>query len=307
MGCVVNGPGEARHADLGIAAGKTSRPSLHHGSDRSRRARGRDGRRAGRRGEQDHRRRRRGATARARRLGRSRSRGRPRRRCSTTEAPTSITPKSASRRFVGASRAERASIGLSPLQRSIVASQSVLTPQEQDFPRWYQDVVAKAEMADNGPVRGTMVIRPYGYAIWERMQSEIDTRIKAAGREERLLPALHPRELLLAGGRARRGLQPRASRRHARGGEELAEPIVVRPTSETVIGEFMAKWIQSYRDLPLLLNQWCERRSLGAAPSALPTRHRVPLAGGPHRARELRRRVGLRAQGSITRSTTTSW
>ena len=97
-----------------------------------------------------------------------------------------------------------------------MASQSVLTPQAQDFPRWYQDVVAKAEMADNGPVRGTMVIRPYGYAIWERMQAEMDDAHQGGGREERLLPAVHPAELLRPRGRARRGLQPGTGGRHLR-------------------------------------------------------------------------------------------
>jgi prolyl-tRNA synthetase len=137
-----------------------------------------------------------------------------------------------------------------------VASQSVLTSQEQDFPRWYQDVVAKAELADNGPVRGTMVIRPYGYAIWERMQSEIDTRIKAAGAKNAYFPLFIPESYFSREAEHVEGFRPELAVVTFAGGEELAEPIVVRPTSETVIGEFMAKWIQSYRDLPLLLNQW---------------------------------------------------
>jgi prolyl-tRNA synthetase len=137
-----------------------------------------------------------------------------------------------------------------------VASQSVLTPQSQDFPRWYQDVVAKAEMADNGPVRGTMVIRPYGYAIWERMQSEMDVRIKKTGAKNAYFPLFIPQSYFAREAEHVEGFSPELAVVTHAGGEDLAEPIVVRPTSETVVGEFMAKWIQSYRDLPLLLNQW---------------------------------------------------
>jgi prolyl-tRNA synthetase len=137
-----------------------------------------------------------------------------------------------------------------------VASQSVLTPQSQDFPRWYQDVVAKAEMADNGPVRGTMVIRPYGYAIWERMQAEMDARIKSTGAKNAYFPLFIPESYFSREAEHVEGFSPELAVVTHAGGEDLAEPIVVRPTSETVIGEFMAKWIQSYRDLPLLLNQW---------------------------------------------------
>jgi prolyl-tRNA synthetase len=137
-----------------------------------------------------------------------------------------------------------------------VASQNVLTPQAEDFPRWYQDVVAKAEMADNGPVRGTMVIRPYGYAIWERMQSAVDARIKQAGAQNAYFPLFIPQSYFEREAEHVEGFSPELAVVTYAGGEELAEPVVVRPTSETVIGEFMAKWIQSYRDLPLLLNQW---------------------------------------------------
>src|SRR4051794_35615566 len=133
---------------------------------------------------------------------------------------------------------------------------SVLTPQADDFPRWYQDVIAKAELADNGPVRGTMVIRPYGYAIWERMQAEVDARIKAAGAENAYFPLFIPESYLKREAEHVEGFSPELAIVTVAGGKELEEPVVVRPTSETVIGEFMAKWIQSYRDLPLLLNQW---------------------------------------------------
>lgn len=132
----------------------------------------------------------------------------------------------------------------------------VLTPRAEDFPRWYQDVVAKAELADNGPVRGTMVIRPTGYAIWERMQAEMDARIKAAGAENAYFPLFIPEAYLRREAEHVAGFSPELAVVTHAGGKQLAEPVVVRPTSETVIGEFMAKWVASYRDLPLLLNQW---------------------------------------------------
>ncbi len=132
----------------------------------------------------------------------------------------------------------------------------VLTPRAEDFPRWYQDLIAKAELADNGPVRGTMVIRPTAYAIWERMVSDMDTRIKAAGAENAYFPLFIPESYLKREAEHVEGFSPELAVVTHGGGKQLAEPIVVRPTSETVIGEFMAKWVDSYRDLPLLLNQW---------------------------------------------------
>ena len=137
-----------------------------------------------------------------------------------------------------------------------MASPNALTSQSEDFPRWYQDVVAKAEMADNGPVRGTMVIRPYGYALWERIQAEMDARIKLAGAQNAYFPLFIPQEYFAREAEHVEGFSPELAVVTYAGGEELSEPVVVRPTSETVIGEFMAKWIQSHRDLPLLLNQW---------------------------------------------------
>jgi prolyl-tRNA synthetase len=132
----------------------------------------------------------------------------------------------------------------------------VLTPQTEDFPRWYQDVVAKAQLAEPGPVRGSQVIRPVGYAIWERMQAEMDARIKVCGAENAYFPLFIPESYLRREAQHVEGFAPELAVVTHGGGKQLAEPIVVRPTSETVIGEFMAKWIDSYRDLPLLLNQW---------------------------------------------------
>ncbi|MBF8299309.1 MAG: proline--tRNA ligase [Dehalococcoidia bacterium] len=133
---------------------------------------------------------------------------------------------------------------------------SVLTPQSEDFPKWYQDVVSKAELADNGPVRGTMVIRPYGYSLWERIQSEIDQRIKAAGAQNVYLPLFIPESYMRKEAEHVAGFSPELAVVTHAGGKQLEEPVVVRPTSETLFGEVMANWIQSYRDLPLLLNQW---------------------------------------------------
>jgi prolyl-tRNA synthetase len=131
-----------------------------------------------------------------------------------------------------------------------------VTDPAEDFPRWYQDVLAKGDLAENGPVRGTMVIRPYGYAIWEHIQSEVDRRIKSAGAENVYLPLFIPESYLQREAEHVEGFSPELAVVTIAGGKELSEPVVVRPTSETVFGELMARWINSYRDLPLLLNQW---------------------------------------------------
>jgi prolyl-tRNA synthetase len=133
---------------------------------------------------------------------------------------------------------------------------AVLTPRAADFPRWYQDVIAKAELAENGPARGSMVIRPEGYALWERMQRELDDRIKAAGAANAYFPLLIPESYLRREAEHVEGFSPELAVVTIGGGKQLEEPLVIRPTSETVIGESMARWIESYRDLPLLLNQW---------------------------------------------------
>ena len=133
---------------------------------------------------------------------------------------------------------------------------AVLTGQNDDFPRWYQDVLTKAKLAENGPARGTMVIRPYGYAIWERMQAEVDRRIKAAGAQNAYFPLLMPMSFFEREAEHVQGFSPELAVVTHGGGKELTEPLAIRPTSETVIGEYMAKWVDSYRDLPLLLNQW---------------------------------------------------
>jgi prolyl-tRNA synthetase len=137
-----------------------------------------------------------------------------------------------------------------------MAKAPILTPQAEDFPRWYQDVVAKAELADNGPIRGTMVIRPYGYAIWERMQAEVDLRIKAADALNCYFPLFIPESYLRREAEHVEGFAPEVAVVTHAGGKELEEPAVVRPTSETIVNTYFAKWVQSYRDLPMCLNQW---------------------------------------------------
>ena len=138
-----------------------------------------------------------------------------------------------------------------------MAKASPLTSRAEDFPRWYQDVIALAELADNGPVRGTMVIRPYGYAIWEGMQRGVDERIKQAGAANAYFPLFIPESYLNKEAEHVEGFSPELAVVTHGGGKKLDEPVVVRPTSETIINSFFAKWVQSYRDLPLLLNQWC--------------------------------------------------
>ncbi|HSK92225.1 MAG TPA: proline--tRNA ligase [Euzebyales bacterium] len=136
------------------------------------------------------------------------------------------------------------------------SARNVLTPQEEDFPRWYQDVVNRAGLAEHGPARGTMIIKPWGYAIWERIQAELDSRIKATGADNVYFPLFIPEAFLQREASHVEGFSPELAVVTHAGGEDLAEPLVVRPTSETVIGDAMSRWVQGYRDLPLMLNQW---------------------------------------------------
>ena len=131
-----------------------------------------------------------------------------------------------------------------------------MTPQSEDFSAWYNELVIKAELVDRGPARGTMVIRPYGYRIWELLQADLDRRIKETGHENAYFPLLIPQSYLQREADHVEGFAPELAVVTHAGGKQLEEPLVVRPTSETVIGEFMAKWISSHRDLPMLLNQW---------------------------------------------------
>ena len=133
---------------------------------------------------------------------------------------------------------------------------SEITPQSEDFGRWYIDVVRRAELADYSPVKGCMVIRPYGYAIWELMQQGLDRRFKATGHVNAYFPLFIPQSLLMKETEHVAGFAPQVAWVTKGGTEELEEPLVVRPTSETIIGTMYAKWVQSWRDLPILINQW---------------------------------------------------
>ncbi|MGH3278061.1 MAG: proline--tRNA ligase [Trebonia sp.] len=131
-----------------------------------------------------------------------------------------------------------------------------VTPQSEDFSSWYNELVTKAQLVDRGPAKGTMVIRPYGYRVWELLQAELDQRIKDTGHENAYFPLLIPESYLKREAEHVEGFSPELAVVTHAGGKELDEPLIIRPTSETVIGEMMAKWVSSYRDLPLLLNQW---------------------------------------------------
>jgi prolyl-tRNA synthetase len=138
----------------------------------------------------------------------------------------------------------------------MAADQRGVTPQSDDFSAWYNEVVMKAGLVDRGPVRGTMVMRPYGYRIWELLQADLDQRIKATGHQNVYFPLLIPESYLRREAEHIEGFAPELAVVTHAGGRDLEEPLVIRPTSETIFGEMMAKWISSYRDLPLLLNQW---------------------------------------------------
>jgi len=131
-----------------------------------------------------------------------------------------------------------------------------ITKQSEDFGRWYIDVVRRAELADYSPVKGCMVIRPYGYAIWELMQQALDRRFKATGHVNAYFPLFIPESLLMKEREHVEGFAPQVAWVTQGGNEPLEERLVVRPTSETIIGTMYAKWVQSWRDLPILINQW---------------------------------------------------
>ncbi|HLH43913.1 MAG TPA: proline--tRNA ligase [Bryobacteraceae bacterium] len=136
-------------------------------------------------------------------------------------------------------------------------TESPITPREQDFAAWYQDVVLQGDMAEPAEiVKGCMVVKPNGYAVWERVQRELDDRIKATGHENIYLPLLIPESFMKREAEHVEGFSPELAVVTIAGGKQLEEPYVIRPTSETLVGHFFAKWIQSYRDLPLLINQW---------------------------------------------------
>jgi len=136
-------------------------------------------------------------------------------------------------------------------------AESPITPRAQDFAAWYQDVVLQGDMAEPAEiVKGCMVIKPNGYAVWEVLQRELDGRFKATGHQNVYFPLLIPQSFLKKEAEHVEGFAPELAVVTIAGGKELEEPYVIRPTSETIVGHFFSKWIQSWRDLPMLLNQW---------------------------------------------------
>jgi prolyl-tRNA synthetase len=135
-------------------------------------------------------------------------------------------------------------------------SQERLPSRSDDFAEWYNQLVLRAELADYAPVRGTMVVRPYGWALWENIQAALDRRFKATGHVNAAFPLFIPMSFLSREREHVQGFKPELAVVTHAGGEELKEPLVVRPTSETIIGHMYAKWIKSYRDLPVLINLW---------------------------------------------------
>ena len=131
-----------------------------------------------------------------------------------------------------------------------------VTPRSEDYSRWYTDIVQMADLADYAPVKGCMVIKPHGYALWENIKAGLDRRFKATGHANAYFPLLIPMSFLEKEAEHVKGFSPELAVVTHGGGKKLEEPLAVRPTSETIIGHMYAKWIQSYRDLPLLINQW---------------------------------------------------
>ena len=126
-----------------------------------------------------------------------------------------------------------------------------------EFAQWYTDVVLKTDMVDYGPVKGTMVIKPYGYAIWENIQNYFNKQFKKQGVKNAYFPMLIPESFLMKEAEHVEGFAPEVAVVTHAGGEELSEKLIIRPTSETIICDMYAKWIKSYRDLPVKMNQWC--------------------------------------------------
>ena len=143
------------------------------------------------------------------------------------------------------------------MEVSLLMAESPITQRSQDFAAWYQDVVLHGDMAEPAEiVKGCMVIKPNGYAVWEVLQRELDDRFKATGHQNVYFPLLIPQSFLQKEAEHVEGFSPELAIVTIAGGKKLEEPYVIRPTSETIIGHFFAKWIQSYRDLPVLMNQW---------------------------------------------------
>ena len=165
-----------------------------------------------------------------------------------------------------------------------------ITARSEDYSEWYTEVIRKAELADYAPVRGCMVIRPYGYELWENVKAGLDRRFKETGHENAYFPLFVPMSFIEKEAQHVEGFAPELAVVTHGGGKELEDPLVVRPTSETVIGYMYSQWIQSYRDLPVLINQWANvvRWELRTPPVS--AHDGISLAGGTHRPTPLRRK-----------------
>jgi len=150
----------------------------------------------------------------------------------------------------------RAVLKLAQKRAHLGMSDQKLPTRAEDFSEWYNQLVLRAELADYAPVRGCMIVRPYGWALWENITAALDSRFKATGHVNAAFPLLIPRSFIEKEKSHVAGFSPELAVVTHGGGEELDEPLVIRPTSETIIGHSYAKWIQSYRDLPVLINQW---------------------------------------------------
>ncbi|MBA3872733.1 MAG: proline--tRNA ligase, partial [Anaerolineae bacterium] len=135
-------------------------------------------------------------------------------------------------------------------------AQQAVTPQSVDFSKWYNEIVYKADLCDLSPVRGCLIIKPYGYELWEAVKNGLDRRFKATGHQNAYFPLLIPESFLKREAQHVEGFSPELAVVTIAGGKELEEPLIIRPTSETIIMDSFKNWIQSYRDLPLLINQW---------------------------------------------------
>ena len=304
MGCVVNGPGEAREADLGIAAGRKRGHLFVKGASRARRARGRDGRRARRVG-------------RVHRRGRRRSR--PRRR------PTRTPPRRPRRDRAALLDEQGDDANASEQRVELSASASAESARNPAGGGHYPRPDGQGQ-CPHPAGRGLPPLVPgrrrQGGAGRQRPGAGHDghppVRLRASGSgcrprstpasrrpapQNAYFPLFIPESYLQREAEHVEGFSPELAVVTHAGGKELEEPVVVRPTSETIIGEYMAKWIQSYRDLPLLLNQWANVVRWELRPAAVPAHHRVPLAGGPHRPRHRGGRRAPTPRGSSTTST----
>ena len=175
-----------------------------------------------------------------------------------------------------------------------------IPPKAADLSEWYQAICYRAELVSQAPVRGCLVLRPYGYGMWERLQAELDRRFKETGHENAYFPLLIPESLLVREADHVEGFAPEVAWVTEGGGEKLTERLAIRPTSEVIIGTMYSEWLQSYRDLPILINQWANVMRWEKRTRPFFTHARISLARGTHGARD-RGRSGRRSGADARR------